>query len=300
MVAQIGPAVVKVLAREAAGTSQGSGVIFTRQGHVLTNNHVVADAIEVEVTLSDRRTVPATIVGTDPDTDLAVIKLDPDAITGLAVAQLGNTDAMAIGDWVIAIGSPLGFEGSVTVGVVSAKNRSIDLPGGVRLFDLIQTDAVINPGNSGGPLLNLDGEVIGINTAIIRGSIGNGQEAEGIGFSINMGTAIPVSDQLIENGVVIRPRFGINILDLTPEDVDRLDLSVDEGILVVSVTPGGPAALAGLRASDVIVRLDDSPVTSTTDLVRAVLTDYKVGDTVAVTVARGTTTLVFRVTLAAS
>ena len=297
VVEQVGPAVVKVLSREAAGTSQGSGVIFTDQGHVLTNNHVVADAIEVEVTLSDRRTVPATVVGTDPDADLAVLKLDPDAITGLAVAHLGDTDAMAIGDWVIAIGSPLGFEGSVTVGVVSAKSRSIDLPGGVRLYDLLQTDAAINPGNSGGPLLNLAGEVIGINTAIIRGAIGDGQEAEGIGFSISMGTAIPVSEQLIENGEVIRPRFGVSILDVTPEDADRLDLAVDEGILVVSVTPGGPSAVGGLKANDVIVQLDGSPVSSTTALVRAVLADYEVGDTVAVTVSRGTTILVLHVTL---
>ena len=297
MVAQIGPAVVKVLAREASGTSQGSGVIFTSEGHVLTNNHVVADAIEVEVTLSNRRTVSATVVGTDPDADLAVLKLDPATIKDLAVAQLGDTDAMEIGDWVIAIGTPLGYEGSVTVGVVSAKNRSIDLPDGVHLYDLVQTDAVINPGNSGGPLLNLEGEVIGINTAIIRGSIGSGQEAEGIGFSISMGTAIPVSEQLIANGKVVRPIFGISILDVTPEDTDRLDLLVDEGVLVLAVTPGGPSALAGLQANDVIVRLDGSPVTSTTDLVRAVLTNYKVGDVVAVTIARGATALVLDVTL---
>jgi S1-C subfamily serine protease len=267
-------------------------VIFTQQGHVLTNNHVVANAIEVEVTLSDRRTVSATVVGTDPDADLAVLKLDPDAITELPVAQLGDTDAMAIGDWVIAIGSPLGFEGSVTVGVVSAKNRSIDLPGGVRLYDLLQTDAVINPGNSGGPLLNLAGEVIGINTAII-------EEAEGIGFSISMGTAIPVSRQLIENGKVVRPRFGVSILDVTPEDADRLDLAVGEGILIVSVAPDGPSAVAGLEANDVIVQLDDRPVSSTTDLVRAILTDYEIGDIVAVMIARGMTTLVLHVTLGA-
>ena len=299
VVQAIGRAVVKVLAREASGTSQGSGVIFTNEGHVLTNNHVVADAIEVEVTLANRRTVPATIVGTDPTSDLAVLKLDPADIAGLAVARLGDTDAMKIGDWVIAIGSPLGFEGSVTVGVVSAKRRSIDLPGDVRLYDLIQTDAVINPGNSGGPLLNLDGEVIGINTAIIRGSIGGGGEAEGIGFAISMGTAIPVSKQLIENGTVVRARFGISILDVTPEETSRLDLSVDEGILVVSAAPGGASARAGIRANDVIVRLNGSRVTSTTDLVRAVLTDFKVGDTVLVTVVRGATTLVFQVTLTA-
>jgi len=264
---------------------------------VLTNNHVVADAIEVKVTLSDRRTVPATVVGTDPDTDLAVLKLNQEAVADLAVAPLGNTDAMDIGDWVIAIGSPLGFEGSVTVGVISAKDRSIELPGGVRLFDLIQTDAVINPGNSGGPLLNLGGEVIGINTAIIRGSAG--QEAEGIGFSINMGTATPVSKQLIDNGKVIRPVFRITILDVTPEDEVQFGLSVGEGILVVSVAPGGPADLAGIEANDVIIGLDGTPVTSTTDLKRAMLTDYEVGDRVAVTVARGTATLILRVTLGA-
>jgi S1-C subfamily serine protease len=298
VVARVGPAVVQVLATVSGGTSQGSGVIFSDQGHVLTNNHVVEDATSVEVALANRKTVDAEVIGTDPETDLAVLKLDPADIEGLAVARLGDTDAMQIGDWVIAIGSPLGFEGSVTVGVVSAKGRSIDL-GDSRLYDLLQTDAVINPGNSGGPLLNLDGEVIGINTAIIRGSIGNNQEAEGIGFSISMGTAIPVTQKLIEQGSVVRPKFGINIIDLTPSNASDFGVSIEEGVIVVSVVSGGAAERAGIRANDVITHLDDAVMRTTSDLIRKVLTDYEIGDIVAVTVVRDTATLEFRVRLEA-
>jgi S1-C subfamily serine protease len=292
VVREVGPAVVQVLATVSGGTSQGSGVIFSDSGHILTNNHVVEDSTSVEIALANRRTVAAVIVGTDPATDLAVLKIDAEEIAGLAVAPLGDTDAMQIGDWVIAIGSPLGYEGSVTVGVISAKGRSLDLED-QRLYDLVQTDAVINPGNSGGPLLNLDGEVIGINTAIIRGSIGNNQEAEGIGFSISMGTAIPVSQQLLAEGSVVRPIFGISIIDVTP----ALDVSVEHGVLVVGVTPGGPAERAGIQGNDIITHLDGAAMSTTSDLIRKVLTDYQVGDIVAVTIVRGDLTLEFRVRL---
>jgi S1-C subfamily serine protease len=296
VVSRVGPAVVQVLATTATGTSQGSGVIFTEDGYVLTNNHVVEDSTGVQVALANRRTVDAEVVGTDPVADLAVLKLAPADIEGLAVATLGDTDAMLIGDWVIAIGSPLGYAGSVTVGVISAKGRSLELEDEY-LYDLIQTDAVINPGNSGGPLLNLDGEVIGINTAIIRGSIGNNQEAEGIGFSISMGTAIPVSRQLIDRGEVIRPKFGINIVDVTPALATSQGLSIDTGVLVLSVVPGGPAELAGMRANDIITHLDAIAVHTTNDLIRKVLTDYEIDDIVAVKVIRGSTALTIDVTL---
>ena len=296
VVSRVGPAVVQVLSTTATGTSQGSGVIFSDEGYVLTNNHVVEDTTGVQVALANRRTVDAEVVGTDPATDLAVLKLAPADIAGLAVATLGDTDAMLIGDWVIAIGSPLGYEGSVTVGVISAKGRFLDL-GDELLYDMVQTDAVINPGNSGGPLLNLDGEVIGINTAIIRGSIGNNQEAEGIGFSISMGTAIPVSQQLIDRGVVIRPKFGISIVDVTPSNAASLDLAIDTGVLVVSVASGGPAQRAGMRANDIITHLDGVPMHTTSDLIRKVLTDYQIGDIVAVKAVRGATTLTFDVKL---
>jgi S1-C subfamily serine protease len=294
VVSLVGPAVVQVLSTSLGGISQGSGVIFSNQGHILTNNHVVENTIGVQVALANRKTVDAVVIGTDPETDLAVLKLLPAEIAGLAIAALGDTDAMLIGDWVIAIGSPLGFEGSVTVGVISAKGRSIDL-GDKRLYDLIQTDADINPGNSGGPLLNLDGEVIGINTAIIRGSIGNDQEAEGIGFSISMGTAIPVSVQLLEHGSVIRPKFGINIVDVAPSNAASFGLFVEEGVLIVEVVADGPAERAGMRPYDVITHLDGTVIQTTSDLVRKVLTDYAIGDIVDVTVVRGTTTMAFRV-----
>jgi S1-C subfamily serine protease len=196
VVKRVGSSVVQVLATTSTGTRQGSGVIFSDRGYVLTNNHVVEETVNVQVALPNRRVVNAMVVGTDPETDLAVLQLAKSDIAGLAVATLGDSEAMSTGDWVIAIGSPLGYEGSVTVGVISATGRFIDI-GDVVLHDMIQTDTVINPGSSGGPLLNLDGDVIGINTAIVRGTIGSNQDAVGIGFSISMGTAIPVSKQLI-------------------------------------------------------------------------------------------------------
>ena len=307
VVERVAPAVVQVIAtvpeqnffgQTTDSRSQGSGVFFRKDGYILSNHHVVADATSVEIALSSRERVSAEIVGTDPATDLAVLKVDPEAVSGITVAKLGDTDTMRIGDWVIAIGSPLGFEGSVTVGIVSAKGRSLQIDqNSERLNDLVQTDAVINPGNSGGPLLNLAGEIIGINTAIIRGSIGNNQEAEGIGFSVSMGTAIPVSTQLIANGRVIRPRMGVAILDVTPVNAVEQNLSVDEGILIVALAPDGPAERAGLEVNDVITQIDSLPVGSTTELVRLFLTDYRVDDTVKVTVVRSAVTLNFDITL---
>ncbi len=301
VVEQVNPAVVQVIAtveqtnifgQESQGASQGSGVFFDARGYVLTNNHVVEDATAVEIVLSNRQHVPVEVVGADPDTDLAVLKADPREIDDLVIAPLGKTGAMRPGEWVIAIGSPLGFEGSVTVGVVSAKGRSLSIDSNTRLDDLLQTDAVINPGNSGGPLLNLRGDVIGINTAIIRG-----QQADGIGFAISMETAIPVSAQLIQNGRVIRPRMGVVIQDVTYALSIERGLSVSEGIIVVSLAPDGPAERAGIEVDDVIVQIDDAPVTTTTELVRLLLTGYKVGDDVRVTVVRSAIHLTFDVTL---
>lgn len=307
VVERVAPAVVQIIAtiqeqnffgQPVDATSQGSGVFFRSDGYILTNNHVVADATSVRVVLSSLERVDAEVIGTDPATDLAVLKIDPDEVDEVTIATLGNTDAMRIGDWVIAIGSPLGFQGTVTVGVISAKGRSLQIDqNSPSLNDLVQTDAVINPGNSGGPLLNLVGEVIGINTAIIRGSIGNSQEAEGIGFSVSMGTAIPVSEQLIANGRVVRPRIGVQIIDVNPVNAAERGLSVDEGVLVVVVTPDGPADRAGIEIDDVIVLVDGIPVSSTTELVRLLLTGYRVGDTVRVSVVRSAVTLTFDMTL---
>lgn len=307
VVERVAPAVVQVLAttqeqnvfgQSTESTSQGSGVIFREDGYILTNNHVVEDATRVRVVLSSRERVDAEVVGTDPEADLAVLKIDPADVENLVVANLGDTEAMRIGDWVIAIGSPLGYEGSVTVGIVSAKGRSLVVDqNSPALHDLVQTDAVINPGNSGGPLLNLAGEVIGINTAIIRGSIGNNQEADGIGFSVSMGTAKPVSEQLITNGRVIRPRVGVSIVDVTPVNAEERGLSVHEGVLVIGLIPGGPADEAGVEVGDVIVMVDDHVVSSTTELVRLLLNSYEVGQVVHLTVVRSAVTLSYDIAL---
>jgi serine protease Do len=308
VVEAVGPAVVQVLAtvdqqnffgQTTQGRSQGSGVFFNENGYILTNNHVVENASKVEIATVDRERLEVEVVGTDPETDLAVLRIDPRQIESLTIATLGDTDAMRIGEWVIAIGSPLGFEGSVTVGVISAKGRSLtieqDQP---ELYDLVQTDAVINPGNSGGPLLNLRGEVIGINTAIIRGPFGsNGQEAQGIGFAVSMGTAVPVSQQIIDNGRVIRPRIGVRITDVTPVVSADRGLSMDGGVLIVSLAPDGPAERAGVQVNDVIVQVDGNPVTSTTELVRLFLTGYSVGDTVNIVANRSGVTVTFDLVL---
>ena len=300
------PAVVQVLVeiertdrfgRTTRGSAQGSGFFFDDAGHILTNNHVVEDATSVEVALSTRERIPAEIVGRDPETDLAVLKVDRDLVDNFVTVPLGDTEATRIGEWVIAIGSPLGFVGSVTVGVVSAKGRSLTIDGGTPLRDLVQTDAVINPGNSGGPLLNLRGEVIGINTAIIRGRLSSGQEAEGIGFAISMRTAVPVARQLIENGRMIRPRLGVSIADVTPLLAAERDLAVDEGVLVLGLVAGAPAERAGIAVDDVIVAVDGTRVASTAELVSRFLTDYRLGDTVTVTVNRRGERLTFELVL---
>lgn len=286
-----------IFGQSIQGQSQGSGFFFDDRGYILTNNHVVESASEVEIVLPTRQRLTSEIVGTDPDTDLAVLKVDSGQIDDLVALRLGETDAMRIGDWVIAIGSPLGFQGTVTVGIVSAKGRTLMLDDNKQLSDLVQTDAVINPGNSGGPLLNLAGEVIGINTAIIRGSLGRGAEAEGIGFSISMGTAKPVSEQLIESGKVIRPRVGISIIDVNPPIVSKYGLSVETGVLVQGVSPGKPADRAGIQPNDVVVEVDGISVYSTAQLIRMLLTDYRVGDKVTLSVVRGAVTLDFEVVL---
>lgn len=301
----VGPSVVLVRAkmdttdrfgRTTEGTSRGSGVIVDAAGYILTNNHVVEDATFVDIVLNTGQELDIEVIGTDPSTDLAVLKIDPTQVDNLVITPLADSSSARIGDWVIAIGNPLGFEGSVTVGVISAKDRSLALDD-VRLHDLLQTDAVINPGNSGGPLLNLRGEVIGINTAIIRGRLASGQEAEGIGFAVATTTAIPIVAQIIENGRVIWPRIGVSIDDVTPANADELGLSVDQGVLVVSLAEDGPAEAAGIEPNDVIVALDGEPVTKFTDLRRLMLNLYSVGDTVTVTVVRSAATLDFDVTL---
>ena len=299
------PAVVQVLAtveqtnvfgQTTPGVAQGSGVFFREEGYLLTNHHVVEDAVEVEVVLSNRQRLPAEIIGTDKATDLAVLKVDPEEVEDLVILQLGDVDALRIGEWVVAIGSPLGFQGSVTVGVLSAKGRSLGT-GDERLDNLLQTDAVINPGNSGGPLLNVYGEVIGINTRVIRESLSGGVSIDGMGFAISADTAIPVAQHLIEFGRVVRPRMGITVQDVTPTAVTERGLTVDEGALVISVAEDSPADRAGIEVNDVIVQVDGVPVTGTSQLVLMLLTDYRVGDTIEVEVVRAAVRFTFELTL---
>src|SRR6266704_5367259 len=227
--------------REEARAS-GSGVMVDPKGYVLTNNHVIENAQDITVRLSDGRKFTAKLVGRDPKTDLAVLKVDAPAL--LPVAELGDSDQLRVGQWAIAIGNPFGLDRTVTVGIVSATARNRV---GVATYEnFIQTDASINPGNSGGPLLNLDGKVIGINTAIVA-------SGQGIGFAIPANMARDVMKQLIAGGRVVRGWLGIVIQDVTDELASSFGVREREGVLVADVKKSGPAETAGLRAGDVVV-----------------------------------------------
>ncbi len=299
LVQRVEPAVVsiQVKSREAGffgqveTTASGSGVIFRKEGYILTNNHVVGGATSIKVFMFDGREMDATIVGTDKNTDLAVIQVDEN---GLPSVPLGDASKLRVGDWVVAIGNALGLPGAptVTVGVVSALGRTLRTGPDVTLYDLIQTDAAINPGNSGGPLINLNGEVVGINTAVLRG-----QDAQGIGFAVSAGTAIPVANQLVSNGRVLRPYLGIGAGEVNRAIAAQLDLSVREGVLVMQVESGGPADRAGIRTNDVIVALDGQPTPTFLDMQRLLLSKLKVGQRINVTVARGKDQEQFTLTL---
>ena len=253
MVAKVLPAVVSINTRRieqdqfntrVPRSGMGSGLIVDHRGYILTNNHVVEGAEVIKVTLPDERTFPATLIGGDPLTDLAVLKIEGEK---LPVVALGDSGSLAVGEGVVAIGSPLWIEGgpTVTVGVVSALGRSMEEPGLPMLHNLIQTDAAINPGNSGGPLLNLAGQVVGINTAVIP-------SAHGIGFAISVNTARPVMTALIANGRIVRHTLGVVAVSLTPQLAFVNDLDVDRGALVVRLEPDGTAAAAGIRPGDII------------------------------------------------
>src|SRR6186997_3138878 len=219
------------------GRASGSGVIVDARGFILTNNHVVENAGEIEVRLSDDRKFPATIVGRDPKTDLAVLKVDAGS-AALPVAELGDSDKLRIGQWAIAIGNPFGLDRTVTAGIISATGRTRV---GVATYEaFIQTDASINPGNSGGPLLNLDGRVVGINTAIVS-------TGQGIGFAIPINMARDITTQLINRGKVVRGWLGVAIQDLSPELAAGFGVREDAGVLVADVMKDGPAAAGGLK-----------------------------------------------------
>ena len=271
---------------------QGSGFIIDKDGHILTNYHVVADARQVEVTLHNRKKYKATIVGTDPAHDLAVIQIKaPD----LVPAVLGDSHNLQVGQKVYAIGNPFGLAGTMTRGIVSSI-RPVREPNGATIDEAIQTDAAINPGNSGGPLMNWHGEVIGINTMILSSV---GQNA-GIGFAIPINTAKAVLNDLMTLGRVRRPALGVRTIPISAELADEMGLPVDYGLLIVQVIPGGSADLAGLRGGteraylgnipimlggDLIVALDGEKVEDEDDLAQ-MMNNHRAGDTVKITIYR--------------
>jgi len=258
----------------------GSGFLLDREGHVVTNAHVVADASYVLVRLVDGREYEAEIVGTDVSTDVAVIKIEPEEGDELPVADLGDSEPVQVGDWVLALGSPLGLDFTVTAGIVSAKGRQIS-GRQAALEAFIQTDAAINPGNSGGPLVDLSGRVVGINTAIF----GGGPRFVGYGFAIPIDLAERVIDDLLEYGYVRRPQLGVRVSDVTAVDAEAYGLDEVRGAEVNAVDPEGMAAEAGLEPGDVIVALDGQEIADATELTTE-LAERQPGDRVELTVIR--------------
>ncbi|MFI5909540.1 S1C family serine protease [Dactylosporangium sp. NPDC051541] len=260
------PSVVDI----STGEAEGSGVIMTADGQVITNNHVVAGATKLTVTFSTGKTASASVVGTDPAGDIAVIKIQN--VSGLTPAKFGDSDALRVGDTVLAVGSPLGLQGSVTAGIVSALHRTIEgEQGGKSIADAIQTDAAINPGNSGGALVNLKGEVVGINTAIATAGENSGNI--GVGFAISANRARTSADQLAKGGKVSHPYLGVQLTDGT------------NGALIGGVVAGGPADKAGLKTGDLVTKFGSAAVTDATSLINAVQ-GAKAGDQVQVIVNR--------------
>ncbi|OQX64697.1 MAG: hypothetical protein B5M55_05625 [Desulfococcus sp. 4484_242] len=243
---------------------QGSGFVIDNRGYILTNNHVVANAQKITVTMADGRKIRASLVGRDPGSDLAVIRISPREVNG--VARLGDSETVRPGQKAIAIGNPFGLTHTLTTGIVSALGRSIRTEGGGHMDNLIQTDAAINPGNSGGPLLNSNGDVIGVNTAIF--SLSGGYQ--GIGFAIPINLAKEVATELITGGKVARPWLGITGLSITRDLAEHLGLDAAEGVLVVQVVRGGPADQAGLRGGDRDVMIDGVRLRIGGDIITAV------------------------------
>jgi putative serine protease PepD len=274
----------------------GSGFVLDDRGYILTNNHVVEEADRLEVTLTDKSKVRATLVGRDPSNDLAVIKIDVPK-EKLFPLKLGNSDALQVGQMAIAIGNPFGLERTVTRGVVSSVGRTLRSESGRQIRGIIQTDAPINPGNSGGPLLNSRGEVIGINSAIYTPSGGS----VGIGFAIPVNTAKRLLPELIAKGRVSHPWLGISGLDITPEVAKALKLAVQGGVMVIQVSPKGPAGRAGIKGStkrtrfgntlvsvggDIIIKVNGRKIQSVDEMTAFLDAEHKVGDTVKIELLR--------------
>ncbi len=293
---KVSPSVVKIDVTQSAGRSRsgeprerqggGSGFVFTPDGLILTNSHVVHDAKRIDVSLADGRRFPADIIGDDPATDLAVIRIEAPS---LVAAQLGDSQKLRVGQVAIAIGNPYGFQYTVTAGVVSALGRSLRSYSGRLIDDVIQTDASLNPGNSGGPLVTSDGQVVGVNTAMI-------QMAQGLCFAIGINTAKFVASRLLRDGRIRRSYIGVEAqtVPLHRRLVRFYDLPQESGVVVMSVTDGSPGEKAGLREGDVIIALDGKPVAGVDDLHR-LLTDARVGMASLLTVLRHTDKLELRV-----
>ena len=282
---------------------QGSGFIIDKEGHVLTNYHVIAEARQLEVTLHNRKKYKATVVGTDRSHDLAVIQIKGPGLTPMV---LGDSRNLQVGQKVYAIGNPFGLSGTMTRGIISSI-RPVQEPDGMQIDEAIQTDAAINPGNSGGPLLNWHGEVIGINT-LIASSVG---QSAGIGFAIPVNTAKAVLNDLMTLGRVRRPALGVRTIPITPELADQLGLAADSGLLIVQAVPGGAADRAGLHGGterayignipimvggDLIVAIDGQEVQDQQDLSQ-VMNNHRAGDTVRITIFRGKKKMDVSVTL---
>ncbi len=270
--------------RQRVERGSGSGFIINSSGQILTNSHVVDGADRVTVTLKDGRTFDGKVLGEDAVTDVAVIKIDAN---NLPTVPVGNSDILQPGEAVIAIGNPLGLNNTVTSGIISATGRSgSDIGASDKRVDYIQTDAAINPGNSGGPLLNTRGQVVAMNTAIIRG-------AQGLGFAIPMNTVQRIAQELIAKGRVDHPYLGVQMVTLTPENKerlkniagDRLNLTADEGVLLVEIVPRSPAAAAGLRPGDVIKSISNQPVTKI-EQVQKLVENSKIGSNLPIQVER--------------
>jgi len=302
-VEQVEPAVVTVVGQTSgqmtffgySGDQQvsGSGFIITANGYIITNNHVVADASSISVILSDGTELDAQVINTDKYADLAVLRTEGE-MPGVAV--LGDSDNLKPGETVIAIGSPLGdFRNSVTVGVVSATGRTLDTGNGYEMENLIQTDAAINSGNSGGPLVNLAGEVVGINTAVVRGS-SSSASAEGLGFAIPSNIALLISQQIIDQGYFARPYLGVTVQPINPSVARRYELPVEWGAYITRVGANSPAAQAGLQVGDIIVRMGEKELDENTQFLNALFSSQP-GDVIEVEVLRQDTRLVSQVTL---